>query len=439
MKLVARTQTWAWGASIACAIGTMLSYVPIIALTIPVLLKPISAEFGWGRATLSGALLVGGITGAVAGPLAGRAIDRWGARALALPGIVAFGLLVMSLAVSNSPFAFSAVFALMGIAHAAAGQIPYNKVVAAWFSERRGLALGLVIGASMSIGNGLAPQIARILGAEVGWRQTYVILGLVILLIGFPVMLGLLREPVRYQSTLLPSASQGVTARQALRSADFWLIIAIVTCFWLAINGFRVHVVALFTDRGQSELLASTALSIWSVGAFIGHIAIGHALDRAQTARIAIPFFACTLAGFLLIIFGSGTAITLAGAALVGLGMGAEVTLAPYLVSRFFGMRATGEIYAYITTCTALAGSAGPYFMGLAFDTFGSYRVGLTVAALALAACIALTVFLGPYVYNRGKYDAAAGEVPYIPEPSGSGLGTPTRRSGCGEHSNRQL
>jgi MFS family permease len=222
-------------------------------------------------------------------------------------------------------------------------------------------------------------------------------------------MLALLREPTRERSTTAPTASrtpaaiEGVTAAQALRTTDFWLIIAIVACFWLAISGFRVHVVALFTDRGQSELLASTALSVWSVGAFIGHIVIGYALDRAPTARIAIPFFVFTLAGFLLMVYGTGSALTLTGAALIGLGMGAEVTLAPYLISRFFGMRATGEIYAYLTICTSIAGSAGPYFMGLSFDAFDSYRVGLHVAAVALTACIVLTALLGPYTYKRGK------------------------------------
>src|SRR5262245_4979801 len=248
---VAGTRSLAWGASFACAVGTILSFIPIIVLTIPVLLKPISAEFGWGRATLSGALLIAGITGAIAGPFAGRALDRWGARAIVLPGIVMFGVLVMSLALSGSPFTFYVVFALLGVAQAAAGQIPYNKVVAAWFNERRGLALGVAIGASMSIGNGLAPQVARILGAEVGWRQTYGALGLAILLIGFPVMLALLREPVRDRATGVPTAArpaaatiEGASAGQALRTADFWLIIAIVACFWLAISGFRVHVVA---------------------------------------------------------------------------------------------------------------------------------------------------------------------------------------------------
>jgi MFS family permease len=396
----------AWRAASACAVGTILSFVPIIVLTMPVLLKPISAEFGWGRATLSGALLVAGITGAVASPWAGRAIDNWGARCVVLPGIVVFALLVMSLSLVESPVVFYVVFGLLGIAQAAAGQIPYNKVVSAWFNARRGLALGIAIGASMSIGNGLAPQVARILAGDIGWRQTYAVLGLAVLLVGFPVMLLWLREPARAASpdAISRASMEGVSARHALATRNFWLIIAIVACFWLAISAFRVHVVALFTDRGQSALLASTALSIWSVGAFLGHIVIGHALDRVDTPRVAIPFFAFTLAGFLLLDHASASWLTLSGAALIGLGMGAEVTLAPYLISRFFGMRATGEIYAYVTICTSLAGSAGPYLMGLSFDAFDSYRVGLNAAAVALAGCIVMTGSFGSYVYATRRH-----------------------------------
>jgi hypothetical protein len=62
---------------------------------------------------------------------------------------------------------------LLGVAQTAAGQIPYNNVVSAWFNERRGLALGIAIGAAMSVGNGLAPPVARILAADTGFISRF--------------------------------------------------------------------------------------------------------------------------------------------------------------------------------------------------------------------------------------------------------------------------
>lgn len=394
----------AWGAAFACAVGTMVSYTPIIVLTFPIFLKPISAEFGWGRATLSGVLLIAGIVGALASPFVGRAVDRWGARAVVLPGCLLFGLAVMSLSlIKQSPLLLYGIFIVLGIVHVAPGPIAYNKVVSAWFHERRGLALGIAIGAAMSIGNGSAPQIARLLIAEDGWRQTYVWLGLIVLC-GFPVMWLLLREPARSTAAMRherkPAVDEeGMNCSAVLRTANFWLIMGIVFFFWLAVNGFRVHIVALFTDRGRTSLLASSVLSVWSIGAFLGHIVIGYALDRVSTPRVTIPFFVCTLAGLLLLDYGAANIAVFSGAALIGLGMGAEVTLAPYLIARFFGLRAAAEVYAYITICTGIAGAMGPYLMGLTFDAFHSYRIGLNFAALALAACIVMTALLSPYAY----------------------------------------
>jgi len=83
--------------------------------------------------------------------------------------------------------------------------------------------------------------------------------------------------------------------------------------------------------------------------------------------------------------------VTAAGAVLVGLGLGAEVDLIGYLQSRYFGLRAFGQVYGYLFAVFTVGAGIGPFVMGATFDAAGSYRPiliaffgVLVVAAIAM-------------------------------------------------------
>ncbi|MBV8866031.1 MAG: hypothetical protein JO210_11600, partial [Acidobacteriaceae bacterium] len=89
---------------------------------------------------------------------------------------------------------------------------------------------------------------------------------------------------------------------------------------------------------------------------------------------------------------GSSLNIEIAGAALVGVGLGAESDAVPYLLTRYFGLRRFSELYAYTWSAYAVAGAAGPFIVGQAFDRTGSYHTSLLIfTALVLCAAAFLT------------------------------------------------
>jgi cyanate permease len=79
----------------------------------------------------------------------------------------------------------------------------------------------------------------------------------------------------------------------------------------------------------------------------------------------------------------------------------------PYVVSRYFGLRAFGEIYGYIFAAFTLGGVAGPPLMGAGFDATGSYSLVLATFVVATLTAAGLMTQLGPY--RSGE--AAAGPV----------------------------
>ena len=92
-------------------------------------------------------------------------------------------------------------------------------------------------------------------------------------------------------------------------------------------------------------------------------------------------------------------------AALIGVGMGGEADVTPYLLSRYFGLRAFSTLYGFTWTAYAIAGAIGPILMGRAFDLTGSYTALLTVLSAATLA-VALLMLLLP------RYDTAGAQHP---------------------------
>ena len=110
-----------WWIVFGSALGLIVGNGPIMQFTFGVLLKPISEEFRWDRATVSSAIVIGLCMTGVITPVVGAAVDRWGVRPIALPSIILFSLAVASLSlVPDSVPLFIALYAVMGIF--AAGQ-----------------------------------------------------------------------------------------------------------------------------------------------------------------------------------------------------------------------------------------------------------------------------------------------------------------------------
>jgi MFS family permease len=153
----------------------------------------------------------------------------------------------------------------------------------------------------------------------------------------------------------------------------------------------------MLTDRGGSSQAAALAASLLGGAVIPGRVASGYLVDRFFAPYVAVCFFCSAGLGILLFWSGMAGSMMFVAAFLVGLGMGAEGELIAYLVSRYFGLLAFSEIYAYALISFTLGGIIGPLLMGVGFDRTGSYRLvlGAFVLATLMGAC--LMALLGPY------------------------------------------
>jgi predicted MFS family arabinose efflux permease len=391
-----------WSVVVGAVAGLTVCNGPVLLFTSGVFLKPIAADMQWRRSTVSFALSLAAFTSALATPILGRMMDRWGIRTVALPGLMLFALSLAALSLTPpSPAVFMFLAALAGTMSSVQTPLPYAKAISAWFDDRRGLALGVAM-AGVGLGAIVMPQIARSLIDWAGWRGAYVGMGAITFAVAFPAVALAIREPGAHaecgDAHAMLSRGTGVTAREAARTSQFWLMACVFLLAGAAINGASTHIVPLLTDRGLTPAAATGMFGVMGLSTLVGRPFIGLLLDRIFAPYVAAGFFLAPLVGLPLLTTGSGAAPAL-GVVLLGLALGAEIDLIAFLTTRYLGQRAFGEIYGYLFMAFVLGSSIGQFLGDLSFDGLGSYTPALIGYAVTLIAGAFLVSCLGPYVY----------------------------------------
>jgi predicted MFS family arabinose efflux permease len=386
------------GAGLGMGGGFAASYFSTLSL----FLKPLTAEFGWGRAETAASTALAMVGLAFGSLVVGRLVDRFGALRVIAISAAAMAALIASLAtLSGHPLVLallSFAIGLVGVGTTPAGYLP---VLARGFDRRLGLALGSAM-VGLGAGAVVMPLVGQRLIADHGWRGAYVGLAACSLAMAALAMMLLRLGAETGPSMRMPAgdaAAEGDTFREAARTPRFWALVAILFVVSAAGLGAGVHIAALLTDRGLSAAQAAQIVALTGAGMTLGRLVAGALLDLVPARWLGAIAFA--LGGVGLATLASGATTSLAalatGALLTGFAIGAEGDFIPYCVRRYFGVRAFGAIFGALFGVYALGGVAGPVAFGLAFDRLGSYGA---VYAAAAAACMCAAVFtagLGRY------------------------------------------
>jgi len=397
-----RAWTVALVSSIAMAFGGPTINLGIVSL----FMKPVSHDLGWGRGTfslLSGALMLGL---SLSAPFVGMAVDRWGARRIVLVGNSLFGLSIMALSqLTTFVPLLVAIGIMIGCSAAAKGPVPYTKILSTWFSTNRGFVLGLVLGVAHSIGFAVVPSLGQFLLTNLDWRHAFIAFGLVVGVITTLPSLLLPREPVEkphlHESNReIPAHVVGMTARQALMSRTFWLLATSVLISASSLQTLRLHMAALFDDRGLSKHFVVAALAIGPIAGVGGQLLSGVILDRTQTGRVIAPFFFAGLVGAVMLSHTTDKTVLMIGVAILGIAATVETVVLPYFLSRYFGLRSFSAIFGYCLAMYGVISSVSLYLMGLSYDVFHSYSLSFTIIEIFLAIGAIGIALLPRYAYG---------------------------------------
>ena len=398
-----------WWIVLVCVLGSACGIGPVIIYTFGVFVKPLAADLHVSRSSIAFAISFIDLLVPFSAPGAGRLVDRHGARAVILGSHIALVACLAALSLLRPPlWHFYAVFAVIGVVGVATTPVTYSRVVANWFDRRRGLALGIA-SAGVGIGTFITLPLAQALIDRAGWRLAYLGIAAFCLLVAIPPVwlflrarpqeLGLLADDAEPSAAdAEPTAeADGVSVWQAFRTVNFWLLAGIFFVVAACITGANAHLAPLLTDAGESGSSAAFAASMFGVAIVVGRIGNGYLVDRFFGPRVMAGVFAGAVIAIAILWSGLAVHFGVAAALLLGLAAGAEGDLMPFLVSRYFGMCSMAEIYGCVFGAFTLGNAAGRYLVAVGFETWGSYRVPLGIACLALCASVLACFALGPY------------------------------------------
>jgi MFS family permease len=388
---------YGWRVVLAACLGVMAGFGSLFVYTFAVFVKPLSSEFGWNRAAVSLGFGLAAITLGLISPLLGRLIDRFGPRRIILPCMTVYCCAILSLALLRSHlWQFYVTCVVLGLVGNGAAHLAYSRSISTWFQKRLGMALALVM-VGAGLGAMLLPVFAQAIISRAGWRAAYFSLGCLALLLGLPLSWRYVRERGLIERESAPVSHSGMTWQQGLSSFAFWIIVAILFVSSISMNGAITHLSALLTDRGITASRAALCASVLGGSSLIGRIGVGWLLDRFFGASVAFVINLITAAGIFLLARASSFPAGCLAAALIGVGAGGEAAITPYLLTRYFGLRAFSTLYGLTWTFYAAAGAIGPVILGHAFDSTGSYASLLVALAVALSLAAAMNLLLPKY------------------------------------------
>ncbi|MDT7836978.1 MFS transporter [Aquabacterium sp. OR-4] len=384
----------AWRVVLAAWVGVAMGLTALPFYTLGIFAKPLALEFGWSRAVIQSGFsfsMLGVICSAWA---AGWAIDRFGVRRVALFSQVGLALGFVGLAAqTGSSTLWQVSWLLLAVLGVGTTPLTWSRGIAAWFDQRRGLALGVALSGT-GVTALVAPPLVNLIVSAHGWRAGYMAVALAIVLVAVPAVWLMFRDKPRAAPTAQAQAGDGLRLAQALRSRHFWLLIV---GFWLicaAVSGLIPNLVPMLTDSGLTMTQAAGYASLLGLNVMAGRLLAGWLLDRFWGPGVALvllmpPAVACLL---LAVPQWPGAAVMM-----IGLAAGAEFDLIAYLCLRYFGTRNFGQIYAWQWVNFSVAAGAGPIAFAMIFDHSGSYHHALLAAAALLVLGPLLLLGLGRY------------------------------------------
>ena len=394
-------------------------------LTIAVFIFPLSEELGWSRTLIAGAASFGGLAASGVSPAVGWLVDRYGARIVLATSIFILGLSTISLAWATVPVAFYLAYGVGRVIFASPVQIGSAVVVSRWFVRMRGRASGMVF-ASHSIGLVLFPLIASVIIGARGWREAWIVLGLLVWAIALiPTSLLIVQQPedvglrpdgdppepaADLQDTPTgvtgsvpaaippaPAVEEPVwTLREAMRTPALWMFATATGMVFLVQAGVNTHLAAYLRDQGLTAAFAGVGISLNAAFLGMGSLFWGWITERIPP-RYALAGIAMVVGGSsaLFIIADSTTEILLYAVAF-GFGVGGLLSVPPVGYADYYGRRSLGVIRGVTEPLTSFGQAIGAVMAGIIYDLTESYQLAFMAFAVMGGLATVLVLFARP-------------------------------------------
>jgi MFS family permease len=356
-------------------------------------------EFDWHRTAIKASLSFMAV-GALASPLIGRIMDRYGAKPVMAVSLTLFGLSFLLRPLMTDLWHWYALSFMQFVALTGTSLLPAGRLVGIWFPKHRGRVMGLSMMGN-NFGGATMPAVVWLVLSTASWEAAFVVIALIAFAIAILSLIVVRERPVNTSSrisnvedaTLPPDAAlTGWTLSEALRTKSIYAMAMAMMLASFTSSGVLPWVSVHLANEGMSESVVPRALALMATFGMMGKLSFGY-LAEVFTARRAMMLSLGGQIIFISLMVGYPTSpMVWVSVPLYGLCMGAYGVLVPLIVQEAFGLKYYGSISGLISMATVVPFALAPLMAGASFDITESYGPAfLTVAVLALVGIAALT------------------------------------------------
>jgi len=401
-RLVERSPIYyGWVVLMAAVVGLAVS-MPGMTAGVSVFLDAMIDDLGISRSGASTAYAVATVVGALVLPFVGRYFDRRGPRRSVVVCTVLFAVSCVLVSLVNSLFALVAAFTLIRAFGGALGSVSMN-VVSIWFVRRRGMAIGLA-GAGFAVALATLPGAMDALIGRVGWREAWVVMGVVVAVVmvplgggvvrGRPELYGLAPDGRRAEAPTLVVNELDYDLTAARRTLTFWLYVGGGVLSNALATGLIFHHYSIMGAAGVGRPTASAMFAAFGVATAVAGLVAGYLMDRIPPRFLLAACTGLVGLGMLAATRVSTPGQVLAYGVVLGAMNGISTSLFSTVFAYYFGRRHIGTISGVVSTILVGASAAGPLLLAVGFDATGSYEPVLTVTAVVPLGLAAIIPFL---------------------------------------------
>lgn len=343
------------------------------------------ATFGVSRATSSLVFALSGACCYAVSGLTGPLADRIGPRPLAIVGMAAVALGLMTASAARGMTEVLLCYGVLIGLGTGFAYVPAMAAVQRCFVAGRGLASG-VAAAGVGVGTALVPPMAAMLTAFGDWRFAFAVSGLAAGAVGLggAMLIGATARPRAGMPAeeMRAAALSGPAGASVFAGGGFARLYLGVLLVSIPIALPFAHLVGTARDLGAGAPDALGLLGVVGMGSIAGRFALGALADLAGRR---LTFLACTtalVAATMLWALASSLAALTAFAFLFGAGYGGFVALLPAFATDQFGRRAAGTVIGLLYTGRAIALLGGPLAAGIAMEALHGHRLPVAAASL---------------------------------------------------------
>lgn len=357
---------------------------------------------------------------ALTAPIAGKFINRFGAKKsmLAGLGLLTAGCLLLSVLGKSVWFYYVFWIFFVGSGMRFGTLLPSQVNISKWFFNYRGLAMSLLLTAG-GIGGYIFTPLCTKLNEAYSWRAVWLMIAALSALSMLLVLLLVREAPEKYglcvdggaqakessarQNRGAYKTNEAWTLRSAKRRPAFYMLIFLYFASSYQLSVISSQGINHLALQGVDRAAAASAVGMFAFINTFGRIVVGVFGDRFDMKKILGIGAAISAGGFLLLMKAQSIGAAYAALILSGLGYGIVMVAPQNMLLNYFGSYDYANINGMYSMAAGVLSAAPAVIVGWFYDMNGNYSFAWIFGIILMALAFAIAVVIRPPVMNKEK------------------------------------